>query len=100
MATHASARVIPSTAAAASFPLGGIGTGNVGLGARGELRDWEIFGTPGRGNYLPYSFFAIRTENLDGVVDSRVIEARLAGPHERSHGYYPGALAGLPRFAT
>jgi hypothetical protein len=26
-----------------AFPLGGIGTGCVSLGGRGELRDWEIF---------------------------------------------------------
>jgi hypothetical protein len=32
---------IPSTFARAAFPLGGIGTGTVSLGARGELRDWE-----------------------------------------------------------
>lgn len=93
-------RTLPSTAHAASFPLGGIGTGNVGLGARGELRDWEIFGTPGRGNYLPYSFFALRTEFADGRVDSRVLEARISGEHEASHGYYPGAMAGLPRFES
>jgi non-lysosomal glucosylceramidase len=27
----------------AAFLLGGIGTGNVSVGARGEFRDWEIF---------------------------------------------------------
>ena len=26
-----------------SSPLGGIGTGSIGLGGRGQLRDWEIF---------------------------------------------------------
>ena len=42
--------------------LGGIGTGNISVGARGELRDWEIFNSPRKGNYLPYTFFAIRAE--------------------------------------
>ena len=35
-----------------SFPLGGIGTGTIGLGGRGELRDWEIFNAP-RSGYRP-----------------------------------------------
>jgi hypothetical protein len=29
-----------------AFPLGGIGTGTVSLGGRGDLRDWEIFNRP------------------------------------------------------
>ena len=92
------ARHNPTTSPHAAFPLGGLGTGTVGLGSRGELRDWEIFNRPGRGDGLPYTFFAIRTE-CDGVVDARVLEGRRSGPHESSHGYFPGDLAGLPRFA-
>ncbi len=46
-------------AGALAFPLGGVGTGNVSLGARGELRDWEIFNRPGKGVDLPNTFFAI-----------------------------------------
>ena len=37
----------------AAFPLGGIGTGNVSIGARGELRDWEIANHPDKGTWLP-----------------------------------------------
>lgn len=32
-----------------ALPLGGIGTGTVSLGGRGELRDWEIMNVPGKG---------------------------------------------------
>ncbi|MBP9992232.1 MAG: hypothetical protein KBS73_02205, partial [Bacteroidales bacterium] len=32
-----------------ALPLGGIGTGSVSLGGRGELRDWEIMNVPGKG---------------------------------------------------
>src|SRR6266581_66315 len=35
-----------------AFPLGGIGTGTVSLGARGELRDWEIFNRPAKRRIL------------------------------------------------
>lgn len=31
-----------------ALPLGGIGTGTVSLGGRGELRDWEIMNVPAK----------------------------------------------------
>jgi hypothetical protein len=37
----------------AAFLLGGIGTGNVSLGSRGDLRDWEIFNRSAKGQKLP-----------------------------------------------
>ena len=43
-------RSFPNDATEAAFLLGGIGTGNVSVGARGELSDWEIFNSPGKGN--------------------------------------------------
>ena len=42
-----------------AFPLGGIGTGTVSLGGRGNLRDWEIFNHPAKGKNLPMTFFAV-----------------------------------------
>src|SRR5215475_115217 len=32
-----------------SFPLGGVAAGSIGLGGRGQLRDWEIFNRPNKG---------------------------------------------------
>ena len=37
-----------------AFPLGGIGTGTISLGGRGQLRDWEIFNRPDKGNSPDY----------------------------------------------
>ncbi len=34
-----------------ALPLGGIGTGTVSLGGRGDLRDWELMQPPGQGLY-------------------------------------------------
>jgi uncharacterized protein (DUF608 family) len=90
----------PSTATEAAFLLGGIGTGNVSLGARGELRDWELFNRPGKGDYLPYTFFAIRAEPEGGDASTKVLEARLNPPYSGSHGYCPGNVAGLPRLRS
>lgn len=44
-------------ASEAAFLLGGIGTGNFSIGSRGDLRDWEIWNKPAKGQKLPYSFF-------------------------------------------
>jgi hypothetical protein len=84
---------------AVAFPLGGIGTGNVSLGARGELRDWEIFNQPAKGYSLPNTFFAIRTQIGSRKPVARVLEGPLQPPHTQSHGYHPITNAGLPRCA-
>jgi non-lysosomal glucosylceramidase len=92
-------RRYPSTATALAFPLGGVGTGTVSLGARGEWRDWEIFNRQGKGVGLPNTFWAIHARADGGQPVTRVLEGRIAGPHSRSHGYHPSTTAGLPRFA-
>ncbi|MGN6273833.1 MAG: GH116 family glycosyl-hydrolase [Protaetiibacter sp.] len=93
------ARGIPHTSTPAAFPLGGIGTGNVSLGARGELRDWEFENLPDKGRYNPYSFFAIHADPRGGTPVTRVLEARLNGPHDLDAGYGFDRLAGLPRLS-
>ena len=60
-------RTYTDDAAVVAFPLGGIGTGNVSLGARGNLRDWEIGHQSNKGNDLPNTFFALRTQVGDGA---------------------------------
>ncbi len=99
MKHHDGIRSYDHTAAALAFPLGGIGTGNVSLGARGELRDWEIFNSPAKGATLPLTFFALRCQQADQAPKVRVLEGPLQAPHTPSHGYHPmKSLGGLPRF--
>jgi uncharacterized protein (DUF608 family) len=91
-------RSYSSDAVSAAFPLGGIGTGTISLGARGDLRDFEIFNRPGKGCKLPFSCFAIRCETEKGV-DARVLEARISPDFNKGQGYHPNRAAGLPHFA-
>lgn len=93
-------RAYPASASAAAFPLGGIGAGNVSLGARGDLRDWEIFNRPAKGTRLPNTFFAIRAQAGAAPPVTRVLEGPLPPPHTLSHGYHPTTAAGLPRLAA
>lgn len=81
-----------------AFLLGGIGTGNVSVGARGQLKDWEIFGTPGKGNFLPNTFFAIRVAGADGATQAKVLESRIPPPYAKPRGFVDHEVAGLPRF--
>ncbi len=37
-----------------ALPIGGIGTGTVSLGGRGDLRDWELMNRPAKG-FIPSS---------------------------------------------
>lgn len=87
-----------------ALPLGGIGTGTVSLGGRGDLRDWEIMNraakgfVPQRGSTGP--FFALYVRTADGRTMTRAVEGPidLAG-YEESHGStVPNH--GLPRFRT
>ena len=43
-----------------SFPLGGIGSGCVGLQGNGSLADWEIFNSPNKGSLNGYTHIAVR----------------------------------------
>ena len=86
-----------------ALPLGGIGTGTVSLGGRGELRDWEIMNVPGKGyntvvmgNDAP--FFAIYTRDAQGHSRTKA----LLGPlHDAEYQHMEGRPVnhhGLPRF--
>ncbi|MDE2638365.1 MAG: GH116 family glycosyl-hydrolase, partial [Chloroflexota bacterium] len=56
------------------LPLGGIGTGVVSLGGRGNLHDWEIVNRPAKGYDIEQTFFALYTRDSDGAATVRALE--------------------------
>ncbi len=92
-----------------SFPLGGIGTGCIGLAGNGRLIDWEIFNRPNKGSVNGFSHFAIRAEQAGSVTEARILHGPLLPPYQgelhaprfSTSGWGPRRefLTGLPHFA-
>ena len=80
-----------------ALPLGGIGTGTVALGGRGDLRDWEIVNRPAKGFAPRHAFFALRTEQSGQPPVARALEGVLRPPYEAARGAF-APNHGLPRF--
>lgn len=92
-----------------SFPLGGIGTGSIGISGTGRLTDWEIFGRPSKQSCNGYSHFAVKVEKDGRVLDTRVLNSDLP-PHyiggiktsnlHSGFGFGPDqiTMAGFPHF--
>lgn len=90
------------------FPLGGIGTGAIGLAGNGALVDWEIFNRPNKGSINPYSGFSVRAEYPDGRAVTRALQGdwngRLSGEYSREnykgYGFGPSetTFCGFPHF--
>lgn len=86
-----------------ALPLGGIGTGTVSLGGRGDLRDWEIMNRPAKGYTPPIGryngpFAALVARRPSQPAILRLLEGPLElGAYEGSHGSRR-LNHGLPRF--
>lgn len=90
------------------FPLGGIGSGCIGLAGNGSLIDWEIFNRPNKGSYNPYSFFAVRADFSDGTSITKVLQGdhtkQLMGQHFKGpfngYGFGPAGaeMSAFPHF--
>ena len=90
-----------------SFPLGGIGTGSIGLDGDGRLIDWEIFNKPSKGSINGYSHFALRAiqgDKITAAVLNGDIQKEFIGQYKKSqfagYGFGPNSkkMCGFPHF--
>ena len=90
-----------------SFPLGGIGSGSIGLGGSGMLVDWEIFNRPAKGSLNGRTHMAVKAKTKQGVktrVLSGDLTQNLTGQYQKKNytgfGYGPAGdtMCGFPHF--
>jgi non-lysosomal glucosylceramidase len=92
-----------------SFPVGGLGTGCIGLAGNGRLIDWEIFNRPNKGSVNGFSHFAVKAERDGDVLDARVLNGDLSDAFSGVFGrevFYQGfgwgplreTMGGMPHF--
>lgn len=96
-----------------SFPLGGIGSGSVGVAGNGSFVDWEIFNRPFKGSRNGFTHIMVRAESDEKILDVRVLQGdylgsavggetvnikRGNGGFGYGYGVYRGTMAGVPHF--
>ncbi len=91
-----------------SFPLGGIGTGCIGLAGNGQMLDMEIYNAPNKGSFADFSHFCIKAEKDGEVVDQRILQGDYPQSHTGAfngrnfncYGFGPNrsTMAGFPNF--
>lgn len=90
-----------------SFPLGGIGTGCIGLGGNGRFIDWEIANRPNKGSLNGCSHIAVKAVSKNGVT-AKILQGDLnkdlVGQYSKGlftgYGFGPNGctMAGFPHF--
>lgn len=90
------------------FPLGGIGTGSIGIAGNGILRDWEISNRPNKGSLNGHTHFAIKLTDKNGKTYVRIIAGDITkdimGQYSKGsfcgYGFGPssGTMCGFPHF--
>jgi uncharacterized protein (DUF608 family) len=88
----------PDHLARIAMPLGGIGTGTISLGGRGDLRDFEVYSHPDKGFTPPYGFFTLWAKPEGGAPVARCLEGVIEPWLYEGASGCPIPNHGLPRF--
>ncbi|MBP5641381.1 MAG: hypothetical protein J6X55_18030 [Victivallales bacterium] len=82
-----------------ALPLGGIGTGTISLGGRGDFRNCEIEDHPAKGSFGIAPFFCIQAQEDGGQPFAKALEGPLPEEcYEGSSGVRDIVFHGAPRF--
>ena len=91
-----------------SFPIGGIGTGSIGIAGNGSLVDFEIFNRPNKNSVNRCTFFAVTAEYPDGRRVVKILQGdamkdfsgftRGADGRGFGEGYDQNTMASYPHF--
>jgi uncharacterized protein (DUF608 family) len=81
-----------------AFPIGGLGTGNISLGGRGDIREMEIFNRPNKGVSPDLTFFSLWIQELGKKPVAKVLERKFIPPYVGWMGFPRNQLAGVSRF--
>ncbi len=82
-----------------AMPIGGIGTGTISIGGRGNLRDFEICNRPAKGFTPDRSFFALYAKPIGGKAVTRALEGPIQEVYYEGHSGAVMGNHGMPRFA-
>lgn len=82
-----------------ALPLGGIGTGTLCLGGRGDFKRFELVNRPSRDFTPANTFFALRVDDGESVF-CRALEGAIAPEDFEGVAGSPAPNHGLPRFQT
>jgi len=81
------------------YPLGGIGTGNLLIGGRGNILEFEIFNRAQRDELPPYmTFFSLWYNDGDNESGAMILERRHFDNFTNGFGVPRQQLSGIPRF--
>jgi uncharacterized protein (DUF608 family) len=77
------------------IPMGGLGTGNLLIGGRGDISYFEIFNKPNRTRRPYKTFFSLWVKKEGEEPVAKLLEGELLPPYDQSTHMY---VSGLPRF--
>jgi len=81
-----------------AVPVGGIGTGDVLIGGRGNIKSLEIFNRSAMDEQPYMTFFSLWYQEKDQQAQARILEGNVPVSTSGSYGISRRQLEGIPRF--